>query len=127
MRVSRPELAVWSFLMSSAHGAGLMLFPILIGAAPAMDHHAGPAQEVAAAGLSGASLGVGALALTVHLAAVVLVMGAVALLVYDKLGLAILRKGMGQPGLGLGGSACDGRGDHTVHAVTTLGGRSCST
>ena len=92
MRVSRPELAVWSFLMSSAHGAGLMLFPILIGAAPAIDQHADQAQEIAEAGLSGASLGVAVLALTVHLAAVVLVMGAVALVVYEKLGLAILRK-----------------------------------
>lgn len=92
MRVSRPELAVWSFLMSSAHGAGLMLFPILIGAAPAIDQHAGQAQKISEAGLSGASLGVAVLALTIHLAAVVLVMGAVALVVYDKLGLAILRK-----------------------------------
>ena len=92
MRVSRPELAVWSFLMSSAHGAGLMLFPILIGVAPAVDQHAGHAQEIAAAGLSGGSLGVAVLALTVHLAAVVLVMGAVALVVYEKLGLAMLRK-----------------------------------
>jgi len=92
MRVSRPELAVWSFLMSSAHGAGLMLFPILIGAAPAIDEHAGQAQELAVAGLSGGSLGVAVLALTVHIAAVVLVMGAVALVVYDKVGLAILRK-----------------------------------
>lgn len=92
MRVSRPELAVWSFLMSGAHGAGLMLFPILIGNVPAMDHHAGHAQEIAAAGLSDASLGVAVIALTVHLAAVVLVMGAVALVVYDKLGVAILRK-----------------------------------
>src|SRR6266540_1212831 len=90
MRVNRPELAVWSFLMSGAHGAGLMLFPIVIGAVPAMDHHAG--QEIAAAGLSDVSLGVAVMALTVHLAAVVLVMGTVALVVYDKLGLAILRK-----------------------------------
>ena len=57
MRVSRSELAVWSFLMSSAHGAGLMLFPILIGEAPAIDQHAGQAQEIVEAGLSGASLG----------------------------------------------------------------------
>lgn len=92
MRVSRPELAVWSFLMSSAHGAGLMLFPILIGAAPAIDQHAGHTQEVAVAGLSGGSLGVAVLALTVHVAAVVLVMGAVALVVYDRVGLAVLRK-----------------------------------
>ena len=32
MRVNRRELAWWSFLMSSAHGAGLMVAPVLIGA-----------------------------------------------------------------------------------------------
>src|SRR5919202_3306404 len=31
MRVRARELALWSFLMSSAHGAGLMLFPVLLG------------------------------------------------------------------------------------------------
>lgn len=91
MRVSRPELAVWSFLMSSAHGAGLMLFPILIGAAPAIDRHPEQVMEIAETGLSGAPLAA-VLALTVHLAAFVLVMGAVALVVYERLGLAILRK-----------------------------------
>ena len=75
-----------------AHGAGLMLFPILIGAAPAIDEHASHALEIAEAGLLGGSLGIAVLALTVHVAAVVLVMGAVALVVYDKLGLAMLRK-----------------------------------
>src|SRR5919206_1235287 len=30
MRVSLRDLVVWSFLMSSAHGAGLMLFPVLL-------------------------------------------------------------------------------------------------
>src|SRR3954468_18178898 len=30
MRVNVAELALWSFLMSSAHGAGLMLFPVLL-------------------------------------------------------------------------------------------------
>ena len=33
MRVNRRELAWWSFLMSSAHGAGLMVAPVLIGGA----------------------------------------------------------------------------------------------
>ena len=42
-RVSRGELAWWSFLMSTAHGAGLMVAPVLIGAgaageAEAQDH-----------------------------------------------------------------------------------------
>src|SRR5579859_1699640 len=31
MRVSSRDLVVWSFLMSSAHGAGLMLVPVLLG------------------------------------------------------------------------------------------------
>ena len=43
MRVDRRELALWSFLMSTAHGAGLMIAPVLIGAggaaAEAADHH----------------------------------------------------------------------------------------
>ncbi len=30
MRVSSWDLVMWSFLMASAHGAGLMLFPVLI-------------------------------------------------------------------------------------------------
>src|ERR671939_2215721 len=33
MRVGFRDLTLWSFLMSSAHGAGLMLVPILLGAA----------------------------------------------------------------------------------------------
>ena len=33
MRVSARELATWSFLMASAHGAGLMVLPFVLGAA----------------------------------------------------------------------------------------------
>ena len=49
MRVSLRELALWSFLMSSAHGAGLMLFPVLLGL-PAAEHrpHARSGVEVVA-------------------------------------------------------------------------------
>ena len=39
MRVNFAELSCWSFLMASAHGAGLMLFPILLGMQPAGTHH----------------------------------------------------------------------------------------
>ena len=35
MRVNRRELGWWSFLMSTAHGAGLMVAPVLIGAGAA--------------------------------------------------------------------------------------------
>ncbi len=90
MRVNRRELAWWSFLMSSAHGAGLMVAPVIIGAgaasASASDH------AIEAAGGSNAELLTGAFGLVLHVAAMVLVMGFVAILVYDKWGVAILRK-----------------------------------
>jgi hypothetical protein len=90
MRVNRRELAWWSFLMSSAHGAGLMVAPVLIGAgvasASAHDH------AIEAAGGDGAALLTGALGLVLHVVAMVAVMGFVALLVYDRFGVAILRK-----------------------------------
>jgi hypothetical protein len=90
MRVNRRELAWWSFLMSSAHGAGLMVAPVLIGAgaadAAANDH------AIEAAGGDGAALLTGALGLVLHVAAMVAVMAFVALLVYDRVGVAVLRK-----------------------------------
>ena len=89
-RVNRRELAWWSFLMSSAHGAGLMVAPVLIGAgvadASASDH------AIQAAGGGGAALLTSAFGLVLHVAAMVAVMGVVALLVYDRYGVAILRK-----------------------------------
>ncbi len=90
MRVNFGELALWSFLMASAHGAGLMLFPILLGMNPPgsaahMHHH------MTAALPHGASLAQSIAVVLLHTGAMVTVMGAVALLVYEKLGLAILR------------------------------------
>lgn len=89
MRVGRRELAWWSFLMSSAHGAGLMVAPVLIGAGTAD----AAAHSHAADAMSGASaLLTGALGLLLHAAAMVAVMGVVALLVYEKVGVAVLRR-----------------------------------
>ena len=89
MRVSRGELTWWSFLMSSAHGAGLMVAPVLIGggaaAASAHDH----ALEATGGGVE---LLTGVLGLLLHVSAMVVVMGVVAVLVYEKLGVAVLRK-----------------------------------
>nr|WP_240940307.1 hypothetical protein [Planosporangium flavigriseum] len=84
MRLSAAQLASWSFLMSSIHGAGLMLLPVLV-AGPAPAGH----QHVAAA--AGASLWAGAAATAVHTVAMVGVAGAVALVVYEVVGLSILR------------------------------------
>ena len=91
MRVTRGELTWWSFLMSSAHGAGLMVAPVLLGAggADAASAHAGHVHDLPAG-----SLGVheAAIALSVHVGAMLAVMAAVALVVYEKAGLGFLRR-----------------------------------
>lgn len=90
MRVSPRELTWWSFLMSSAHGAGLMVAPLLLGTAvPVAEAHAGHVHDHPVTTMS---MGEGLLAVTVHVGAMLLVMGVVALLVYEKLGLAFLRR-----------------------------------
>ena len=88
MRVNGRELATWSFLMASAHGAGLMVLPLVLGAAV-------PAAHVHRMAL--ASLGLGSLewsglaAAAVHSAGYLLVTGAIAAVVYERVGLRFLR------------------------------------
>lgn len=82
MRVGVLGLAAWSFLMSSAHGAGLMLAPVLLGL-PVADQY-GDLRQL---GLTAA------LAATIHVAAMLATMAAVAVVVYEKLGLRMLRRG----------------------------------
>ena len=90
MRVTRKELTWWSFLMSSAHGAGLMVAPVLLGtgAAEPADAHTGHPHDLDAV----MSPTEAALASTVHVGAMLAVMALSALVVYDKLGLTFLRK-----------------------------------
>jgi hypothetical protein len=91
MRVNGRELTLWSFLMSSAHGAGLIVAPVLIGigsADAATDHDVRELHATADVG----SLAADAIGLALHVAAMVLVMGVVAVVVYEKLGVAVLRK-----------------------------------
>ena len=82
MRVGFVGLAGWSFLMSSAHGAGLMLAPVLLGLPVAGSYHS----------LRDISLEAAAAA-TIHVAAMLFVMGVVSVVVYEKVGLRILRRG----------------------------------
>jgi hypothetical protein len=77
MRLSPWELGVWSFLMSSLHGAGLMLVPVLA-------HHSGAPVP--------ASLGWAAAASLLHAAAMLLTAGILALVVLEILGLGVLRR-----------------------------------
>jgi hypothetical protein len=88
MRVNRRELAWWSFLMSTAHGAGLMVAPVLIGLQGAEAASAHQHSEVAMA--AGVPLLAGGLGIALHVGAMLLVMGIVAIVVYEKLGLRIL-------------------------------------
>jgi hypothetical protein len=92
-RVNRKELTAWSFLMSTAHGAGLMVAPVLIGSgaaeASAREQHSHAIEEM---GLGTMSIPETLLAVSLHVGAMLAVMGFVALLVYDKLGVRVLRK-----------------------------------
>jgi hypothetical protein len=144
MQVGWRDLTIWSFLMASAHGAGLMLVPVILGwpeahaddgqtrTAPmsAMEtaHGDAPADDICAVqpsplqhpppemtdtmhgespshgseghaghlgtieAASRGTLGLGLLAVVVHTLAYLLVTAGVAVLVYEKLGLALLRR-----------------------------------
>ena len=81
MRVGSVGLASWSFLMSSAHGAGLMLVPVLLGW-PLVD--ALPAADQRGLLLLGSTV--------VHVTAMLAVMASAALAVYHVVGLRILRR-----------------------------------
>jgi hypothetical protein len=113
MRIGAPDLCRWSFLVATAHGAGLMAMPLLIGISAAC----GPGPRPTSTALSLGSLlhgaahpqvgyhvanvfitppaapAVLALAISDHTLMMLLTMGAVAWVVYKKVGLAFLRRG----------------------------------
>jgi hypothetical protein len=86
MQVGFAELTLWSFLMATAHGAGLMLIPVLLN----MDM--GTPHSMHLHGL-GHSLGLSVVAVVVHTAAMLAMAGVVAVVVYRWVGLAFLRWG----------------------------------
>lgn len=90
MRVKRSELGVWSFLMSTAHGAGLMVAPVLL----ATDGSSGRSHDHTLSDMSLGSMSIPetALAIALHVGAMMVVMACVAVLVYEKLGVAVLRR-----------------------------------
>ncbi|WP_425489469.1 hypothetical protein [Nonomuraea typhae] len=75
MRLTLPQLAGWSFLMSSAHGAGLMLLPVFTGM-----HAHGHAMT---GGLGAAAL---------HTLAMFAAAGLTAVLAYEAAGLTVLKR-----------------------------------
>ena len=95
MRVGARDLFVWSFLMASAHGAGLMLLPILM-AQPmsAMTHHMAGGMPLMHTSSNAPSLTTIGLAVLIHTASMLAVAGVLATLffeTYEKVGLRLLR------------------------------------
>ncbi len=91
-RVNRRQLTLWSFLMSSAHGAGLMLVPVLLGLSGGGGDNGAAEHPLLELGTGGVSWTSATAAVLVHSAAMLVVMGGVAVVVYDRVGLGILRK-----------------------------------
>ena len=89
MRVSRRDLALWSFLMASAHGAGLMALPLVLSASAVAGHAAH--HHIASAGVVPGPLDVGLVATGVHTAGYLAVTMLLAVAVYERLGLQVLR------------------------------------
>ena len=87
MRVSMPGLALWSFLMATAHGAGLMVVPVFVGMSMAAD--SGHAHHIAAAG---GGAGTALIATGLHAVGYLAVTAFIAVLVFEKLGVGILRR-----------------------------------
>ena len=102
MRVGFRDLTAWSFLMASAHGAGLMLVPILL-RLPALGGTDGgeidprdvPHVEFMALGAPDSieTLISQSTAVAIHTLAMFGVMAAVAVIVFEKVGVSILRRG----------------------------------
>jgi hypothetical protein len=88
MRVGFWGLLLWGFLMSTAHGAGLMLIPFVTAASPAMR---GNTMQMPMPAVHALSPAVGWLMIGVHTLGYLLTMTAIALLVYLKFGLSFLR------------------------------------
>jgi hypothetical protein len=112
MLINAKDLTVWSFLMASAHGAGLMVLPFLMGgtAGPASaateghHHHAVAADPLVSldhahhadhlgmlAGMASEPIA-GLIGTAVHALGYLVVMGLVSVIVYEKLGLRLLQK-----------------------------------
>lgn len=101
MRVGFRDLTLWSFLMASAHGAGLMLAPILLTwpdggnqsqHAEHLVHTSSGAHDSADLSPVFASPLRWLTAVGVHSVGHLLVMLVIALVVYEKLGLSLLRR-----------------------------------
>jgi hypothetical protein len=114
MRVRQRELIVWSFLMATAHGAGLMLAPVIarmreqaVPTAFAEDGNAGlmlrdghqmlirgtqPSHAGHQMSMGGDALGAALASVALHSAGMFIVAAVIAVVVYQKVGVDVLRR-----------------------------------
>jgi hypothetical protein len=88
MRVGTRDLAVWSFLMATAHGAGLMALPLVVRAAEPHGSHAHHMLLAGVAGMEAPALWGTLLHSGGYLAATLLA----AVLVYERLGIGAVKR-----------------------------------
>jgi uncharacterized membrane protein len=95
MRVGFRDLTAWSILMASAHGAGLMLIPVLLRLSSTMQiqgAHAHGTHTDHATMTGSATVLADLAAVGLHTLALFSVMGLIAVVVYEKLGVMILKR-----------------------------------
>ena len=92
MRVGPRDLVAWSFLMATAHGAGLMLIPVLLHLPGYAAYARVPNLHVLALGWGLTSASTAALAVATHTLAMLAVATGLAVLVYRTVGVAVLRR-----------------------------------
>jgi hypothetical protein len=85
MRIGVVGLAIWSFLVATAHGAGLMVLPVWLRLSAATGDH-GPHVHTMT------NLASGVAATAVHSVSYLIVTAIVASIVFHKLGVGLLRK-----------------------------------
>ena len=85
MQAGIAGLALWSFLMATAHGAGLMVIPALVPLCLS-----GSSNPISALG---GTFPIAIAALAVHTAAMLATMATISVIVYEWVGLAFLRSG----------------------------------
>ena len=93
MRVGFGDLTLWSFVMASAHGAGLMLVPFFLPSPAGQTAHHDEGHQMHAwafANFSAPSLLIASV--VVHTLGYLITTALVAIVVYEKLGVAILRR-----------------------------------
>jgi hypothetical protein len=85
MQVGFRDLTIWSFLMACAHGAGLMLLPVLLGMSAT-----GTAHDSHITAFPGVKIQL--LAVAIHTCGYLLLTGTIAWVVFTRLGVSVLRK-----------------------------------